>query len=308
MRSLDLLGILFALSACSHAPAAPPAPLASPAPRALSPMEPRSLGAMRVWPLKDGELSFEASLLQGIDLAEAKAMLSEQDAAKTPVNAFLVQLNGKTVLVDSGMGREPGEDSGHLLEQLTAAGSSPSQVDLIVITHFHFDHVGGLLKPDGTRAFPNASLRVPRAEYEFWLGEPSALPERLKPRRPKLRALFSAYQAAGAFHPFEADEELSPGVRALAAYGHTGGHTVYSFSSGDQELWCIGDLIHFEAVQFERPEVAVSFDLDRAKAVSARNDFFQRASRSKAVLAGTHLWRLARLEPKGAGFAATPAP
>jgi glyoxylase-like metal-dependent hydrolase (beta-lactamase superfamily II) len=261
---------------------------------------------MQVWAIQDGRLSLEASLLKGIDPAETRRRLGGQEAATTPVNAFLVRLPGRTVLVDTGMGKDPDEDSGHLVEQLKAAGVTPAEVDLILITHYHFDHIGGLLKADGTRAFPKAQLCVPRSEHDFWLQEPSRLPERLRGRVPKLKALFAVYEGAGAFRAFEDDAELAPGLRAMAAHGHTGGHTAYAFTSEGQELWCIGDLIHFGAVQFERPEVGISFDLAGRKAVEARQSFFQRATRSKVVLAGAHLPRLVRLEPKGAGFSPVP--
>jgi glyoxylase-like metal-dependent hydrolase (beta-lactamase superfamily II) len=261
---------------------------------------------MQIWTLQDGRLSLEASLLKGIDLTEVRRRLGGQEAAVTPVNAFLVRLSGKTVLVDAGMGQDPDEDSGHLLEQLEAAGVAPSGVDLILITHYHFDHIGGLVKADGTRTFSKAQLCVPRSEHDFWLQEPSRLPERLRGRIPKLKALFAAYERADAFRAFEDGAELAPGLRTMASHGHTGGHTAYAFTSEGHELWCIGDLIHFGAVQFERPEVGISFDLDGDKAVKARQGFFQQAARSKAVLAGAHLPGLVRLEAKGAGYVPVP--
>lgn len=267
---------------------------------------PLRLGQMEVWALQDGRLSLEASLLRGIDPAETCRMLGAQDAALTPVNAFLVRLPGKVVLVDTGMGRNPAEDSGHLPEQLEAAGVRAGDIDLILITHYHFDHIGGLLGADGTRAFPRAQLCVPRREHDFWLQEPSGLPERLRDRIPKLRALFAVYEGAGAFHAFEDEAELAPGLHALAARGHTGGHTAYIFAFEGQELWCIGDLIHFAGVQFERPEVGIAFDLEVDRAVAIRQGLFQRAARSGAVLAGAHLPRLVRLEAQGAGYRAMP--
>ncbi|WIL22402.1 MBL fold metallo-hydrolase [Geothrix sp.] len=264
------------------------------------------LGQMQVWVLQDGRLSLEASLLKDIGPAEARRMLGGQEAAVTPVNAFLVRLSGKTVLVDTGMGKDPDEDSGHLAEQLEAAGVQPGEIDLILITHYHFDHIGGLLKTDGTRAFPHAQLCVPRSEHDFWLQEPSRLPERLRGRIPKLKALFAVYEGARALRAFEDGVELAPGLRAMAAHGHAGGHTAYAFTSEGHELWCIGDLIHFGAVQFERPEVGISYDLEGRKAVETRRSFFQRAAHSKVVLAGAHLPRLVGIEAKGAGYVAVP--
>lgn len=280
--------------------------MTQPAPSHPPSLAPLRLGQMEVWALQDGRLSLEVSLLRGIDPAETRQRLGGQDAALTPVNAFLLRVNGKTVLVDTGMGKAQGEDSGHLPEQLEAAGVRAGDIDLVLITHYHFDHIGGLLGSDGTRAFPRAQLCVSRREHDFWLQEPSKLPERLRDRIPKLRALFAVYEGAGAFHAFEDGAELAPGLRALAARGHTGGHTAYVFASEGQELWCIGDLIHFADVQFERPEVGIAFDLEADRAVAIRQALFQRAARSGAVLAGAHLPRLVRLEAEGAGYRAMP--
>ncbi|HJV38271.1 MAG TPA: MBL fold metallo-hydrolase [Geothrix sp.] len=271
-------------------------------------VEPLRVGQLQVWKLQDGRISLTASLLKGLDAAEARRMLGGKDAADTPVNAFLVRMPGHTVLVDTGIGKDPDEDSGHLAEQLAAAGVMPADIDLVLITHDHFDHIGGLLKADGTRAFPKAVLRVARREHAFWTEDPSRLPERLRDRAPKLKALFGVYGKAGAFRPFEDGEELLPGLRALPAYGHTGGHTVYAFTSEGRELWCIGDLIHFGAVQFQHPEIGVAFDLDGDRAVKVRQELFREAARRKVVLAGAHLPQIVRITPKGEGYEAVSLP
>jgi glyoxylase-like metal-dependent hydrolase (beta-lactamase superfamily II) len=263
---------------------------------------------MEIWQIQDGRISLEASLLTGISPAESKRLLGGKDAAATPVNAFLVRLQGKTILVDTGAGKAPDEDTGHLAEQLSAAGVAPSTIDLIVITHFHFDHIGGLVKPDGTRAFPRARLLVPKREYAFWIENQALLPERLRERAPKLKALFDTYEKASAFHAFEEGELLAPGLRAIPAAGHTGGHTIYAFTSAGQELWCIGDLIHFGAVQFQHPEAGVSFDLDGKRAIRIRQDLFGQAAKTKAVLAGAHLPGFLRIESRGEGFRQVPVP
>ena len=293
MRPLLLLFATLSLPGIAMPPSAP---------THASRTAPLHLGQLQVWKLQDGRLSLAASLLKGLEPAEARRRLGGQDAADTPVNAFLVRMPGRTVLVDTGIGKDPEEDSGHLAEQLAAAGVAPSDIDLILITHDHFDHIGGLLRADGTRAFPKAVLRMARHEHAFWTEDPSRLPERLRDRAPKLKALFGVYGKAGAFRPFEDGEELAPGLRALPAHGHTGGHTVYAFTSEGRELWCIGDLIHFGAVQFQRPEVGVAFDLDGDHAVKVRQELFREAARRKAVLAGAHLPQIVRIIPKGAGY------
>lgn len=278
-----------------------PAPTATPVH-----VTPIQVGQLKVWALRDGLISLEGSLLSGIEPSEVGRMLGGKDAAATPVNTFLVKVSGKTVLVDTGIGKDPEEDSGHLLEGLVAAGVSPADIDLIVITHYHFDHIGGLLNTDGSRAFPKARLCVPRSEQAFWFQDEAKLPERLRGRIPKLKSIFGAYEAAGAFSTFEDGAELTPGLRAVTAHGHTGGHTVYAFTSEGRELWCIGDLIHFGAVQFEHPEVGITFDIAGAKAIQVRQDLFRKAAQGKVVLAGAHLPELVQLEAKGTGFIAKP--
>ena len=151
-------------------------------------------------------------------------------------------------------------------------------------------------------------LRVSKTEHDFWLGEPSILPERLKPALPGLKAALAPYQAAGAYKPFGPDEPLGQDILAVPAPGHTGGHTVYAFGSEGHPVWCIGDLIHFGALQFEHPGASVQFDADAATAVRSRRELFERAARCGAVLAGAHLPQLVVLKPTTSkGFTAIPA-
>ncbi|BDU72956.1 MBL fold metallo-hydrolase [Mesoterricola silvestris] len=265
----------------------------------LNAQAPVPLGRMTVQPLVDGTLSLEASLLKDIPPAEAVGLLGGRKAASTPVNAFLVRMPGRTLLVDTGMGKDPDVDSGHLLTQLAAAGLKPDQVDMVLITHFHFDHVGGLLRPDGTRAFPRAKLCVSRTEHDQWTTK-AGLPERLWDRIPKVKAIFAAY---GKDVTLLGDGATpAEGVTALAAPGHTAGHMVFAFRSEGKELWCIGDLIHFGAVQFARPKTGIVYDLDGERAVASRLDFFRRAAAAQAVLAGAHLPKLVRIVPEGEGY------
>jgi glyoxylase-like metal-dependent hydrolase (beta-lactamase superfamily II) len=269
-------------------------------------VDPIRIGQLQVWTLRDGQLTLQASYLKDIEAAEAQRLLGGQTTALTPVNAYLVKVEGKLVLVDTGLGQTPGEDAGHLLTQLAGTSMRPEDIDVVVITHYHFDHIQGLLKADGSRAFPKAQLRVPLEEHTYWMQDPAQLPERFRERSAQLRTVFGTYEKAGALHTFKGGETLVPGLQAVSAFGHTAGHTVYVFRSGKQELWCLGDLIHFGAVQFERPKTGITFDLDGAKAVQARLDLFRQAAQTHAVLAGAHLPRLVCLEAQGEGYLAKP--
>jgi len=268
------------------------------------------LGKVEVISLQDGLFQLPVTMLSGITPEAAKAMLGGKEVAPTPVNAFLVRMPHQLVLVDTGAGTGAGDAAGHLQERLKAAGVDPAAIDLVLITHFHMDHTGGLLKPDGTRAFPNAVLRAAQAESDFWTGDPASIPERNRKALPALKNIVATYQAAGKFKPFAPGESLGEGIQALPTAGHTPGHSCYAFRSEGKELWCIGDLIHFGAVQFAQPAVTIGFDWDSTMAKAARKNLFQAAATNHAVLAGAHLAfpGLFTLEAKGEGFTATPKP
>jgi glyoxylase-like metal-dependent hydrolase (beta-lactamase superfamily II) len=113
-----------------------------------------------------------------------------------------------------------------------------------------------------------------------------------------LKAALAPYQAAGAYQPFGPKDDLGKGVRAIPAAGHTGGHMVYAFSAGGKEVWCVGDIIHVGAVQFERPKVAMAFDSDQDKAIAIRRDLFQKAAvvwKSRERSAGRRSNKVSRL-------------
>ena len=262
------------------------------------------IGDIKVRTLQDAQIYLQNSYLSGIEANEAKKLTGGVDSVLTPVNAFLVLTSNHTILVDAGIGKYPGEDSGHLMEQLNNAGIDPNKIDLILITHFHFDHIGGLTSSEGKKLFPNAIIRASKAESDFWMSDSSLIPEKLRDRSAKIKAILAPYVSTKSYLPFLPDENLGDGIKAISANGHTPGHTVYCFSSKGKELWCIGDLIHFGSVQFEHPSVGITFDSNGQMAIASRIDFFQRAAKNHIVIAGAHLPEIVRLEKKGDAFIA----
>ncbi|MDR0294807.1 MAG: MBL fold metallo-hydrolase, partial [Prevotellaceae bacterium] len=160
--------------------------------------------------------------------------------------AYLIRTPEQVVLVDAGLGT-------NLFDNLFSLGIKPEQVDAILITHMHFDHIGGLLQ-DGKLMFPNADLYISESEYKYWENEKSQGGERA-------RQVLKAYKGQRQlFHPNQLDSIttfLLPNIQAIAAYGHTPGHTLYLLSSGEEKMLFWGDLTHAMAIQMPYPQVAL---------------------------------------------------
>jgi len=265
-----------------------------------------NIGDIKITKIEDSQIYLPVSYLQGIDAKEANKMEGGKDTVLTPVNAYLIQLSGKNILIDAGMGKVPGENSGHLMEHLKAAGVEPSAIQEIFITHFHYDHIGGLLNSQGERAFPKATVRVSQVESDFWTQDTSQLPQSVRKRAAQIQSILKPYKMANLYKPISVTENLGEGIKAIPAYGHTIGHTVYSFTSKGKTVWCIGDLIHYGAIQFQKPNVSVVFDTDNKKAIASRTLFFDQAAKESAAIAASHLFDILLLQKQDDGYKTTP--
>ncbi len=146
----------------------------------------RRFGDVIVTAINDGVIDLPLGAMRGIEPEAATKLLHEALRAPAPrssVNAFLVQGNGATILIDTGAGNSMGPTMGRLQVSLTAAGVAPADVDVIVMTHLHPDHAGGLASPAGAAMFPHAELVVSQPEADFWLDEAAAAaaPDDVKP-------------------------------------------------------------------------------------------------------------------------------
>lgn len=207
-------------------------------------------------------------LLIGLDEENAKKYLLPGAMANS-INCFLVKKDGKIILFDTGLGAG---GNGLMLDSLAAAGVKPGDVDAVVITHFHGDHIGGLAK-DGAAVFPKARLFVPRLEVEQ-NGKGS---ERFMP-------LYSADTVI-----FESGQEVLPGITSVDARGHTPGHTAFILESAGERLFIIGDLIHFANIQLPLPDVAVTYDSDPEQAIVSRKTLFDRSITENMPIASMHM-------------------
>ncbi len=270
-----------------------------------------ALGEIEITALYDGYVDLGAKLLLNASQADIQRLLATRfiagEKVQTAVNAYLINAGGRLILVDTGAAKAFGPTLGFIGEQIRAAGYTPEQVDVVLLTHLHADHVAGLLGADGKPLFPNAEVRVDQQESSFWLSESNAAkaPDGFKPFFKIARDAAAPYQAAGRWKTFSGAAELAPGVRAVPAVGHTPGHTTYLVESQGQRLLILGDAVHAHAVQFARPEVAIEFDSDRKQAVATRKKLFAWAAKEKLLVSGMHLPfpGLGHVRAEGRGYA-----
>ena len=186
-------------------------------------------------------------------------------------STFLVESDSIRILFDTGRGAS---DS-RLIKALQEQGLSPDDIEFIYLTHFHGDHIGGMLKNDSV-VFPNARVYASRVEYEAWLGMPAE-------KNALVVKTMDAYRDN--LHLFEFGDTLPGNVVTIDAVGHTPGHT--AFKTG--KLLVIGDLVHGAALQLNNPEICASYDMDKDLAVKTRIRLLQYAKDNGLTMAGMHL-------------------
>lgn len=198
------------------------------------------------------------------------ASLGLQDGVPASVCAFLVKVDDTQILFDAGNGNADSQ----LLPALQSAGYTPADIDYVMITHMHGDHIGGMTR-DGKAVFEQAKLYIPRVEYDGWI----AMGEQ---RSAQMLAMVAAYEGRVEF--FNYGDSLPCEMEAMAAPGHTPGHTIYRVG---QNL-IAGDIMHGVALQLENPEVCARFDSDRDSAVASRKTTIQLAKDQNLRMYGMH--------------------
>ncbi len=230
--------------------------------------------------------------IRNAPFAEVESALAEAfmpaDKLATPFTTLVVNTGKKLVLIDTGTGGQIAPSAGILRDNLTAAGIDPKSVDLIVISHFHPDHINGIKDKDNDIVFPNAEIAVPAPEWAFWMDDTNlnAAPADLKLTFLNQRRIFS--DIAENVTRFEPAAEVTPGIVALPAAGHTPGHTVFAIHSGDQSLMVLSDTAQHPAVFARHPNWQAAFDIDGDAAVATRKKLFDRAAADRMLVTGYH--------------------
>jgi glyoxylase-like metal-dependent hydrolase (beta-lactamase superfamily II) len=250
-----------------------------------------------------------------VNAALDKAFLP-RDKVSVHFSPLVINTGGKLVVIDTGNG--PGAfasskgNVGLFASNLTAAGFDPKNIDMVVISHFHGDHVNGLLTADGTAAFPNAEVLVPAVEWKFWMddGEMSrATGERMQGLFKNNRRVFEA-GLKKKVTPYEWGKDVAPGLLAVASVGHTPGHTSYVLSSGSDKVFIQSDVTNHPSLFVANPGWHLMFDQDPALAEKTRRKVYDMLVADRMRVQGFHYPFPANgyVEKDGKGYRLVPAP
>ncbi|HFN7274502.1 TPA: MBL fold metallo-hydrolase [Klebsiella pneumoniae] len=262
-------------------------------------------GDLTVTAVSDGLMSAPLSLLSGISREEAEHLQRHSGLASPEtiaIGAYLIRGLGNTVLVDTGTGGANGV-GGELIANLARLGVGPEEIDAILLTHAHPDHIGGLLSAAGTPAYPNATVFLPTRESAYWLATSTFDNASDRGRRNVLLVRRVLANCAAQIRGVD-DEEVIAGIRPCPLPGHTPGHTGYRLEAGDTSLLIWGDIVHFPSIQSARPEASVAFDVDPEQARRTREILLRQAASERWLIAGMHLGLpgFARVENTASGY------
>lgn len=261
----------------------------------------QQIGDLRVTTLFDGTLHLPRGDIKNIPAEDVAKLLADSSANEdeggilASVNAFLIERGDEKVLVDSGtadcFASKP-DKLGQVPEALAAAGINAADIKNILLTHGHSDHLCGLINADGSAAYPNATVWINATENRYWHSdtEKAKLPEAVHFLFDQARAALAPYEKAGKLKTFTDGDTLPLAAKAENANGHTIGHSAFRFNNGQGAALLVwGDLVHFPAIQFARPDASYSFDYDAAAGIASRQRLMQEAAEQHLTVAGAHL-------------------
>ena len=278
------------------------------------------VGSAECIALYDGiwEKAHDAAFFKNASIDDTKRALAtaglRTDFVPVTITALIVKVNKKLVLCDAGGGGQVQAFnpksvfvSGKLLANMRVAGVDPAKIETILISHFHPDHIFGLLAAKTNKpVFPNAEIIVPAAEYKWWT-DPSLIGRLPTARQPLAKRIQAVVPNWKNVLPVAGEDEVVPGIRFISAPGHTAGHTAFHLSSGNEQLLISNDTVYMPALVAAHPEWQGAYDQDGQKAVETRKRLMDRVIADKMMICGTHFpWPgVGRIAKEGAGYAFT---
>ena len=233
-----------------------------------------------------------------------------------PYNPIVLNTGGKLALIDTGTS-EAGYiaskgATGQLMTNLAAAGIEAGAIDTVIISHYHGDHINGLLKADKSLAFPNAEILVPANEHQFYMDDGNmsrATKGRVEDVFKNVRRVISG-EVLKRLRTYEWDKDVIPGVLAVGTPGHTPGHTSHVVSSGSSKVYVQADVTHAPFLFARNPGWHAYYDQDPVMAEATRRKVYDMLSAEKMLVQGFHypFPSVAHVEKTATGYREIPMP
>jgi glyoxylase-like metal-dependent hydrolase (beta-lactamase superfamily II) len=269
--------------------------------RADTPLEPTvgfykyKVGSIEVTAVYDGiwRKPHDPAFIKDVSVDETKAALAKAglttEFMPIPLTVIVLKMGDNHIMIDAGSGVGQWQTNAtHLPANMKAAGIDRSQIKTILISHFHPDHVWGLMEKGTNNAvFPNAELVTNSVEYKFWTdpGQVEKLPEGRRAAGKRISDVFPTWKN---WNLVESGAEVAPGIQILDAYGHTPGHSVFLVTSGKDQLMVSNDTMYVPALLAPHPDWQGAYDQDGPLAVTTRRRIIDRAITDKMMICGAH--------------------
>jgi glyoxylase-like metal-dependent hydrolase (beta-lactamase superfamily II) len=258
-------------------------------------------------PITDG---FVANATKDQVNAALEAAFLEKDFYAGPYNPIVINTGSKLAVVDTGTSELGFKSSkginGRFLINLAAAGIDAKSIDTVIVSHYHGDHINGLLKADGSLAFPNAEVLVPAAEHKFWMDDG----EMSRASKPRVVAGFKnvrrvmAGEVLKRVRTYDWNKEVIPGVTAVGTPGHTPGHTSHIVASGSKAVYVQADVTHAPFLFARHPEWHFMLDVEPVAAEATRRKVYDMLVAERMLVQGFHypFPALGHVEKSGTGY------
>ncbi len=252
------------------------------------------VGSVEVTAVYDGMWAkpHDPAFIKNASVEETKEALAKAklptDFVSVPLTVAVLTINGRHIMVDAGSGAQWQSTAQGVVDGMKAAGIDPAKISTILISHFHPDHIFGLMEKGTNKpVFPDAELVVSAAEYKWWTeaGRVEKLPEGRKALGQRINTVFPTWKN---FTLVEGEKEVAPGVHLVKAPGHTPGHAAFLLSSGNQQLMLSNDTAYVPALLAPHPEWQGAYDQDGALAVESRRALLDRVIAEKMRVCGAH--------------------
>ncbi len=284
-------------------------------PAPTTPFHKYKVGAFDCTAVYDGiwEKPHDPAFIKNASIDDVKAAMRAagltDEFVSIPFTPLIVNTGRDLVLFDAGTGGQVQPTAGKLSDNMKMAGLDPAKITKVMISHFHPDHIFGLMeKGSNAQVFPNAEIVTSTPEYRFWT-DPAVIDKLPEARRPLAQRIQATFPTWKNMRQVDGEAEVAPGIRPIIAPGHTPGHIAFHVASGPEQMIYSGDAFYQPALSLKTPHWHGSYDQDGALAEKSRRALADRIVSDKIMVAGYHFpWPGAgSLAKDGSGYALTPA-